>query len=339
MPFSVAMASKDENRAVQLTAPGSSALAIVRLIGPRIDDFLTRHFSRPVPIGRVVHGNLTSGNETLDDPVIVRTSPTSIDISLHGSPYVVEAVLTLARSMDFLVEDQLSSATFPEVDAVWADVLASLPNARTPLAVRALLAQPDAWNRGRPSPTDRTLHTLLSLPTVALVGPANLGKSTLANTLFGQQRSIVADLPGTTRDWVGGIADIGGLAVTLIDTPGMRDTTDAVEQAAQAASLGPIAAADLVVVVLDHSAPITAAERELIERHRVGLRVANKSDRAPAWSASEEDAIETVATHDAGVERLRSAVLRFFGCDNFDTDLPRMWTEHHLTIGLPEGRR
>ena len=57
--------------------------------------------------------------------------------------------------------------------------------------------------------------------TVAIVGPPNVGKSTLANRLFGQARSITADQPGTTRDWVGGVADIVGLAVTLVDTPGV----------------------------------------------------------------------------------------------------------------------
>ena len=94
---------------------------------------------------------------------------------------------------------------------------------------------------------DRSLWWLLHPPRVAIVGRPNVGKSTLANQLFARERSITADLPGTTRDWVGELADVNGLAVMLVDTPGLRDAADPIERAAIAGARGQIAAADLVV--------------------------------------------------------------------------------------------
>src|SRR5690606_12064877 len=107
--------------------------------------------------------------------------------------------------------------------------------------------------------------------------------STLANQLFAQERSITADLPGTTRDWVGEIANLDGLAVMLIDTPGLRMTDDLVEREAIERSGQQVRAADLVVVVLDASVP---AAEQLAHRqaHPNALIVVNKCDRA-AWDA------------------------------------------------------
>ncbi len=141
------------------------------------------------------------------------------------------------------------------------EMLAHLPMARTEPAIRMLLDQPSAWGRAidagldaRSILADQTLLRMLNTPRVAIVGEPNVGKSTLANQLFGQQRSITADLPGTTRDWVGEIADIDGLAVLLVDTPGQRDAADAIERAAIVASQEQIGASDLILNVLDATA-------------------------------------------------------------------------------------
>src|SRR5260370_980944 len=64
----------------------------------------------------------------------------------------------------------------------------------------------------------------------AVAGLPNVGKSTVANQLFAEERSITADVAGTTRDWVGEIANIDGLAVVLVDTPGIREASDPIEK-------------------------------------------------------------------------------------------------------------
>jgi tRNA modification GTPase len=98
-------------------------------------------------------------------------------------------------------------------------------------------------------------HALSHGITVALVGPVNVGKSSLLNALVGKERALVAAAPGTTRDYLE-VADVwNGVAVTIIDTAGTRTTSDAIE--ARGIELGEqrVASADVVVVVNDPTSP------------------------------------------------------------------------------------
>src|SRR3954469_520723 len=88
---------------------------------------------------------------------------------------------------------------------------------------------------------------------VAIVGPPNVGKSSLFNALVGSARAIVTDVPGTTRDLVTETVGLEGMQVTLVDTAGVRDTADAIESEGVSRSQGAAAVADLVLVVADRS--------------------------------------------------------------------------------------
>src|SRR4029079_18978077 len=90
---------------------------------------------------------------------------------------------------------------------------------------------------------------------VALVGAVNVGKSSLLNALVGRERALVGATPGTTRDWLE-VDDLwSGVAVTLIDTAGLRSTSDPVEQRGIALGEARVASADVVVVVNGCVAP------------------------------------------------------------------------------------
>lgn len=327
-----------------ITAPGTAAIAVVRLTGPLTQSFVQNHFSRETAEGRCVHGILRADGQVLDDPVVVVFSG-GADLNLHGSQWIVESVLRLARQAGFEIESASSSSSlrgqFAECKSIIeTEVLSALPRARTELALRVLLAQIEAWktlearnSAGLMDPaeieqilSDRCLENLLAVPTVALIGAPNVGKSTIANQLFAQQLSITADLPGTTRDWVGEIADVGGLAVMLLDTPGIRHAHDPLEQAAIARGGKEIARADLVVVVLDASRPLEDGQRQLLDAYPRSLIVINKSDRAPAWDRSFVRGIPTVGTTGAGIDELRKAIMTHFNCLGIDPSLPRAWT-------------
>lgn len=338
-----------ENSAILLTAPGAAAIAVVRLDGPGVDDFLRQRFSAAVVAGRCMHGTLCgSDGAILDDPVVVRVAGAAIDLNLHGGVYVVRAVLELCRAEGFAVVDRLE-APLPAgagdaTDAIEMEVLQHLPAARTQLALRILLAQPAAWRELEASIAagsasteqlrrvlaDRALHWLLALPRVAIIGPANVGKSTLANRLFNQERSITADVSGTTRDWVGEIANIAGLAVMLIDTPGHRradEAVDPLERAALAASEPQIAAADLVILVLDRSAPMGEDAAALRAAYPNALLVASKADLPAAWDAEAVGAIPIVGTSGENVPALVAAIVERFHCEDLPIEAPRCWTE------------
>ncbi|HEV2292779.1 MAG TPA: GTPase [Tepidisphaeraceae bacterium] len=314
---------------ILLTPPGAAAIAVVRITGPRVKPFLSAHFSRPAAAGRAVHGHLRHAERVLDDPVVVLHAGAA-DMNLHGGPWVVASVLEFLRSEGFELisapDDALPDEAVDAESEIWREVLTHLPLARTEQALRVLLAQPSAWGRGeRPKLEDQSLYWLLHPPRVAIVGPPNVGKSTLANQLFAQERSITADLPGTTRDWVGEMANLDGLAVMLVDTPGLRATSDAIERAAIERSGAEVKRADLVVLVLDASAPLGAEERRLIDAHPGGIVVWNKSDRA--GNRETAAGICTVAISGQGVDELRRAIRRRFGSDRFDETRPRWWTE------------
>ena len=109
----------------------------------------------------------------------------------------------------------------------------------------------------------------------AIVGRPNAGKSSLLNALAGYERAIVTDIPGTTRDTVEESVLCGGVLLRLIDTAGIRDTEDIVEQKGVERSRKALQSADLVLAVVDGSVPLTAEDLEV-------LRLAAES---PRWIA------------------------------------------------------
>jgi tRNA modification GTPase len=156
-------------------------------------------------------------------------------------------------------------------------------------AIRSALARMDALladsRRGR---------LLREGVTVAIAGRPNVGKSTLFNRLAGADRAIVTAIPGTTRDVLTEAVMLGDARITLVDTAGVRATRDPVEREAVSRAEKASAVADLVLVVLDASSPLTDDDRRLLDRTAVRARVivANKSDLPGAphepSSASEE---------------------------------------------------
>ena len=147
--------------------------------------------------------------------------------------------------------------------------------------------------------------------TLAIVGRPNVGKSSLFNALLQQDRAIVTEIPGTTRDLVSETAAIGGIPVKLYDTAGIRASAERVESLGIERSYQAMADADLTLVVVDLSQPAAAEDEALIEHaRRQGrwLLVGNKSD----LSGGSEDAAPALAVSaltGAGIPQLRSAIL------------------------------
>ncbi len=119
--------------------------------------------------------------------------------------------------------------------------------------------------------------------TAAIIGRPNVGKSSLLNALLKTDRAIVTPVPGTTRDVLEEVLNIRGIPVRLLDTAGIRDTDDPVEQEGVRRSHVAKERADLLLIVLDGSAPLTPEDRTLLEDTLLGtdqkrLVVVNKMD-------------------------------------------------------------
>lgn len=118
----------------------------------------------------------------------------------------------------------------------------------------------------------------------AIVGRTNVGKSSLLNTLVGEERAIVTPHPGTTRDMIEGIVNISGILLRLLDTAGLRATKDAAEEEGINRMFTSIDMAELILLVLDGSEPLTQEDKKLLEHTREKKRVIviNKVDKGEA---------------------------------------------------------
>lgn len=113
-----------------------------------------------------------------------------------------------------------------------------------------------------------------------IVGRPNVGKSSLLNRLMGEERAIVTDIAGTTRDLIEGYINIGGVVLNLIDTAGIRDTKDIVEQIGVERTKKVINEAELILLVLNNNEPLTKDDYALLEltKDKKRIIIVNKTD-------------------------------------------------------------
>ena len=162
---------------------------------------------------------------------------------------------------------------------------------------------------------------------IAIIGRPNVGKSSLLNELLEENRAIVTDIAGTTRDIITESLSINGISVNLIDTAGIRQTQDIVEKIGVERSISSIENADIILLVLDTSINLTDEDMELIEKlkSRQYLILLNKSDlksnlnidQLPSFI--EKDNIISISTLDkSGLENLKDRIYNM--AVSFDDD-------------------
>jgi len=173
--------------------------------------------------------------------------------------------------------------------------------------------------------------------TVAILGRPNAGKSSLFNALVGAARAIVTDVPGTTRDLITERVDVKGIPITIVDTAGIRDPRDpieseGIERARQAQHI-----AALSLVVIDRSAPLTPADRMLIDSASARLIVISKIDLPRAWSPNElagltDQPVEISALTGSGLADLRRAIALQLTAREDLRDPPVISNTRHLNL-------
>ena len=146
--------------------------------------------------------------------------------------------------------------------------------------------------------------------TLAIIGKPNVGKSSLFNRLLEQDRAIVTDIPGTTRDLVSETASIGGIPIRFVDTAGIRDGQDVIESLGIEKSYQAMADADLTIVVVDASAPADDKDRALFNKAQAAGRMLQVANKCDLGKRLEEDGVHNVSAKTGeGVAELRQAIV------------------------------
>lgn len=203
---------------------------------------------------------------------------------------LVELIALLEAGIDF-AEDDLSVATNDEITGRIQPIATEL---------QRLI---ESFRYGR------LVHDGFSL---AIVGRPNVGKSSLFNALLQKDRAIVTEIPGTTRDTVSETLSLDGIPVRLIDTAGIRESSDVVEKLGIERSYQTMADADLTLVVLDSSSPLTGEDRSILSRAEAmgpHVVVANKSDLPAAADLTGIRSLPVSAVTAAGLPELRTRIV------------------------------
>jgi len=160
---------------------------------------------------------------------------------------------------------------------------------------------------------------------VVIAGRTNVGKSSLLNRLLGERRAIVAPTPGTTRDFIEESFLLQGISVRITDTAGIRQTDNIVEKEGIGLVWERISTADVVIVLLDGSQPLTQEDRTILNQCRAKpiLTVINKTDMPEALQTedirqiTDKDPVRISAKYDIGLDHLKEALYRHvMACDH-----------------------
>ena len=354
------------------TAPGG-AIGIIRISGPQALEILSRVFTKDVsaaPANTIHYGHIKNGAEIVDEVMasLFRaphsyTGEDSVEISCHGSRYILNKVLNLliaegcrqAGPGEFTQRAYLNGKMdLSQAEAV-ADLIASTNQATHQIAMSQLrghfsskLAQLreqllkltslleleldfsdhedlEFADRSELMELTKTIdnhitHLSNSFETgqaikqgipVAIVGKTNVGKSTLLNRLLKDDRAIVSDVHGTTRDTIEDTIDIKGITFRFIDTAGIRQTQDEVEQIGITRTYAAIDKARIVLWLID-SEPSIKEINDILQRtdNKKLIVIKNKSDKVDnnSYNSLKLPFISISAKFGKGIEELEQAI-------------------------------
>jgi tRNA modification GTPase len=172
---------------------------------------------------------------------------------------------------------------------------------------------------------------------VAIVGRPNVGKSSLLNALLGEERAITTEIPGTTRDTLEESLIIGGVPLVILDTAGLRESADVVEQIGVERARRAAERADLILFVYDLAAPDWDADRALLESlppHTPKLLVGNKVDAAPKRQQHAQsvfpNSVFISALTGTGLDALQEAILTALGVQRVGEETPTLTHQRHI---------
>lgn len=171
--------------------------------------------------------------------------------------------------------------------------------------------------------------------TVGLVGAPNVGKSSILNALLEENKAIVTDIPGTTRDKVEGTIILKGIEVHLIDTAGIRETTDKVELIGVSKSYETIENADVLLNIYDSSRQTTKEDIKILSTldKKKTIIVLNKKDLPLKFNKEilkNFKVIEVSALNNENIEEIKNLIISNFNIENIEKDFTLLSNARHI---------
>ncbi len=339
--------------AAVMTGKETGAIATIQICGDSAKGILEKVFrpSTDFTVGKIYVGTISADNQTIDQVTIGCEGQDTFAINCHGNPLIVERIMQLLQKqgIELLTAEQLICRTSDKTNTIALEAKLMLPKAKTIEGTRIILNQINSgltataknWLKNPTSEIAVEAKSIIEAGKITkfiifgcrivLAGPPNTGKSTLLNRLCGNQKAIVTNIKGTTRDWVSAECRIGTLAVELIDTAGLDENLkDDISKTAQQMAADIINQADLILLVLDSSDSTEQLNTGLIESiaDKKVLTVLNKSDlpcrldttKLPANLLSES--IQISALLGSGLDTLAEKICDTAGVKNFDLQQP-----------------
>ena len=157
---------------------------------------------------------------------------------------------------------------------------------------------------------------------VLILGRPNVGKSSLLNRLLEEDKAIVTDIEGTTRDIVEGKINLDGIILNIIDTAGIRKTEDVVEKIGVEKSLSLIDKADLVLFLLNNNEDITLEDKNIIEqlKNKNHIIVVNKCDLTKKLDLNDNDCVYISAKENIGIDDLKNKIKELYNLEKIETE-------------------
>ncbi|MDL2057321.1 tRNA uridine-5-carboxymethylaminomethyl(34) synthesis GTPase MnmE [Limosilactobacillus reuteri] len=177
----------------------------------------------------------------------------------------------------------------------------------------------------------------------AIIGQPNVGKSSLLNSLLHEDKAIVTNVAGTTRDVIEEYVNVNGVPLKLIDTAGIRDTNDQVEKIGVERSRKALGAADLVLLLIDSSNELTDEDRQLLEatKDKQRIIILNKTDLPRKVDleelkslAGESAVIETSIVNHEGMDQLGEQIGHMFFNEGIESNQNNVMVTNARHIGL-----
>lgn len=153
-----------------------------------------------------------------------------------------------------------------------------------------------------------------------IIGKPNVGKSSILNILLDEEKAIVSDIEGTTRDYIEGYVNVGGVTLNLVDTAGIREAHNEIEKIGISRSIGLIDQAELVLLILDNSKELSLEDKEILEKTKDKKRIVivNKKDLTSKLSYKGD--IYISAMKQDGIDELEEKILEVLNLNDFNYD-------------------